>query len=487
GLDQTRGWFYTLIVLGTALFGTHPFKNVIVNGIVMAEDGKKMSKSLRNYSPPDDLMETYGADALRLYLINSGLVKAEEQRFADSGVKDMVRRALLPWLNAYKFLNTYAQIDNWQPDASRPDSTNIMDQWILSRLESLKDNIATEMENYRLYNVVPALFDFIEDLTNWYIRLNRSRFWAEGEVPDKFSAYQTLYDTLYELSLSMAPFAPFLSETIYQSLRKLANSDLPPSVHLCLYPESNNNRIKPLLEQAVTRMQHIILLGRQKRNQEKVKTKYPVGKLTVVHRDPELLEEIGRLEGYLSDELNTKTIEYSTEESQYIHLYAKPNSPVLGKRLGKDFKKFKQLIEGLDSITIEQFQNSGSLDVDGESFQQNDILIFREAREGTNAVSDRFISIDMDCTLNEDLVREGLAREVINRIQKSRKDSGFNVSDRIRLSINSGDRLVKAIKAHEDYIKRETLTLDLQYVDEPGEMVFDIDGEAVSLSMVVSE
>ena len=486
GLDQTRGWFYTLIVLGTALFGTHPFKNVIVNGIVMAEDGKKMSKSLKNYSPPDGLMETYGADALRLYLINSGLVKAEEQRFADSGVKDMVRRALLPWLNAYKFLNTYTQIDNWQPDDSRPDSTNIMDQWILSRLESLKDNIATEMENYRLYNVVPALFDFIEDLTNWYIRLNRSRFWAEGEVPDKFSAYQTLYDTLYELSLSMAPFAPFLSETIYQSLRKLSNSDQPSSVHLCLYPESNNNRIKPLLEQAVTRMQHIILLGRQKRNQEKVKTKYPVAKLTVVHRDPELLEEIARLEGYLRDELNAKTIEYSTEESQYIHLYAKPNSPVLGKRLGKDFKTFKQLIEGLDSDTIEQFQNSGSLDLDGQHFEQDDILVFREARAGTNAVSDRFISIDMDCTLNEDLVREGLAREVVNRIQKSRKDSGFNVSDRISVTINSGGRLLDAIKAHEDYIKQETLTLDLQYVDEPGEMVFDIDDEAMSLSMAVS-
>ena len=486
GLDQTRGWFYTLIVLGTALFGTHPFKNVIVNGIVMAEDGKKMSKSLKNYSPPDSLMETYGADALRLYLINSGLVKAEEQRFADSGVKDMVRRALLPWLNAYKFLNTYTQIDNWQPDDSRPDSTNIMDQWILSRLESLKDNIATEMENYRLYNVVPALFDFIEDLTNWYIRLNRSRFWAEGEVPDKFSAYQTLYDTLYELSLSMSPFAPFLSETIYQSLRKMSNSDLPTSVHLCLYPESNNNRIKPLLEQAVTRMQHIILLGRQKRNQEKVKTKYPVGKLTVVHRDPELLEEIARLEDYLRDELNAKTIEYSTEEGQYIHLYAKPNSPVLGKRLGKDFKNFKRLIEGLDSNTIEQFQKTGSLTVDGKSFQQDDILIFREAREGTNAVSDRFISIDMDCTLNEDLVREGLAREVVNRIQKSRKDSGFNVSDRISVTINSGGRLLDAIKAHEDYIKHETLTVNLQYVDEPGEIAFDIDDDAMSLSMAVT-
>ncbi|MDG1232238.1 MAG: DUF5915 domain-containing protein, partial [Pseudomonadales bacterium] len=299
--------------------------------------------------------------------------------------------------------------------------------------------------------------------------------------------YQTLYNTLYELSLSMAPFAPFLSETIYQSLRKLSNSDLPSSVHLCLYPESNNNRIKPLLEQAVTRMQHIILLGRQKRNQEKVKTKYPVAKLTVVHRDPELLEEIARLEGYLRDELNTKTVEYSAEESQYIHLYAKPNSPLLGKRLGKDFKTFKLLIEGLDSNTIEQFQSSGSLNLDGQSFQQDDILVFREAREGTNAVSDRFISIDMDCTLNEDLIEEGLAREVINRIQKSRKDSGFNVSDRIRVSINSGHRLLKAIKAHEDYIKRETLTLDMQYVNEEEEMVFDIDGEAMSLSMAVSE
>ena len=158
GLDQTRGWFYTLIVLGTALFDTHPFKNVIVNGIVMAEDGKKMSKRLRNYTPPDLLMETYGADALRLYLINSGLVRAEEQRFADAGVKDMVRRALLPWLNSFRFLQTYASIDQWSPADSAGPSANIMDRWILSRLQTLKTTIAEEMESYRLYNVVPALF-----------------------------------------------------------------------------------------------------------------------------------------------------------------------------------------------------------------------------------------------------------------------------------------------------------------------------------------
>ncbi|MEM6583724.1 MAG: isoleucine--tRNA ligase, partial [Pseudomonadota bacterium] len=295
GLDQTRGWFYTLIVLSTALYDTHPFNNVIVNGIVMAEDGKKMSKRLKNYTPPDELMEEYGADALRLYLINSGLVRAEEQRFADSGVKDMVRRVLLPWLNAFRFLNTYIAIDRWVPTAEAAPSDNIMDQWILSRLQTLKSNIAREMEGYRLYNVVPDLFEFIEELTNWYIRLNRSRFWTEGQDADKEAAYQTLFTTLYELSVSMAPFTPFLSESIYQSLRRYLPEDSPESVHLCRYPEAQQELIQPLLEQAVNRMQHIILLGRQKRNQEKVKTKYPLSALTVVHKDQELLEEISRL------------------------------------------------------------------------------------------------------------------------------------------------------------------------------------------------
>jgi isoleucyl-tRNA synthetase len=218
GLDQTRGWFYTLLVLSTALYDKPSFKNVIVNGIVMAEDGKKMSKRLQNYTPPDILMETYGADALRLYLINSGLVKAEEQRFADSGVKDMVRRALLPWFNSFKFLQTYADIDQWKASTNAPVSTNITDQWILSRLQSLLTKVTREMAEYKLYNVVPALFEFIEDLTNWYIRLNRSRFWAEGDGSDKRAAYQTLYRTLHDVTLALAPFAPFLAEHIYQQL-----------------------------------------------------------------------------------------------------------------------------------------------------------------------------------------------------------------------------------------------------------------------------
>jgi isoleucyl-tRNA synthetase len=484
GLDQTRGWFYTLIVLGTALYGKNPFKNVIVNGIVMADDGKKMSKRLRNYTPPDDLMETYGADALRLYLINSGLVRAEEQRFTDDGVKDMVRRALLPWLNAFKFLNTYAEIDNWSPETNRAESDNIMDQWILSRLQSLKANIATEMESYHLYNVVPALFEFIEDLTNWYIRLNRSRFWSEEMTDDKANAYSTLYTAIYELSLSMAPFAPFLAETIYQELKNLSPAELPESVHLCSYPESDNFRIKPLLEHAVTRMQHIVLLGRQKRNQEKVKTKIPLSKLTVVHKDTELLDEIARLGDYIKTELNVKAVEYSVEEDKYITLYTKPNSPVLGKRFGKKFKDFKQKIEALDANVINAFQESGEMEIEGEMLRIDDILVFREAREGTNTISDRFVSIDLDCQLNESLIREGLAREVISRIQKSRKDEGFNVIDRINIKVDGSPELTTAIAEHESHIMKETLAMTIEYpVDEQLPLSFEIDEYTLGLSI----
>jgi isoleucyl-tRNA synthetase len=487
GLDQTRGWFYTLIVLGSALFDSHPFKNVIVNGIVMAEDGKKMSKSLRNYTPPDNLMEEYGADALRLYLINSGLVRGEEQRFANEGVKDMVRRALLPWLNAFKFFNTYAEIDQWRPSEKPVASNNIMDQWVLSRLQSLKANIAMEMESYRLYNVVPELFEFIEELTNWYIRLNRSRFWAEGESTDKNAAYQTLFTTLHELALVMAPFTPFLSESIYQSLKRYLPDAEAASVHLCAYPVADQQLIQPMLEQAVTRMQHIILLGRQKRNQEKVKTKFPLAELTVIHKDRALLEEISRLESYLASELNVKAVSYSEDEAAYINLYAKPNSPVLGKRLGKRFKDFKQQIENLTVEEVNELQTYGAIELSGETFSAEDILIFREAREGTDALSDKFVSIELVCELTEPLIKEGLAREVVNRIQKTRKDQLFNVSDRIDVIISADTALAEAVHAHESHIKGETLADSLTFsADGAGfkaEVEYDIDGATLGLTI----
>ena len=489
GLDQTRGWFYTLLVLSTALYDKPSFKNVIVNGIVMAEDGKKMSKRLRNYTPPDELMEAYGADALRLYLINSGLVKAEEQRFADSGVKDMVRRALLPWFNSFRFLQTYADIDQWRAHAAAPLSTNITDQWMLSRLQSLLTNVTREMAEYKLYNVVPALFEFIEELTNWYIRLNRSRFWTEGESADKTAAYQTLYQTLHGLTLAMAPFAPFLAEHIYQQLLPYAPQDVtqPQSVHLCRYPQPDANCIQPVLEAAVARMQAIILLGRQKRNQVKIKTKTPLARLTVIHREQTMLDEIARLEDYLRGELNVKRVDYTRNEDDYIRFFAKPNAPVLGKRLGKDFGKFRGLIEKLDAAALNRLQATGSLTIDNVPFSLEDILVFREAKPGTDAISDRLVTIDMDCTLYPALVQEGLAREVVSRIQKSRKDLGFKVTDRIDIHYDASPELAAAITAHASYIRQETLGVTLvAFSDCELPLQFDVDEFRLQLDLKVT-
>ncbi|MED5348503.1 MAG: isoleucine--tRNA ligase [Pseudomonadota bacterium] len=492
GLDQTRGWFYTLTVLGGALFDQPAFRNVIVNGMVMAEDGKKMSKSLRNYTPPDELMETYGADALRLYSINSGLVRGEEQRFADSGVRDMVRRALLPWYNAYSFLRTYAEIDEWSPQKGQFEGDNILDQWIMSRLQTLKNTVATEMEGYRLYNVVPGLFAFIEDLTNWYIRLNRGRFWGEDISADKIAAYSTLYEVLMELSKVMAPFAPFLSEHLYQSLAQLAGQPAQPnSVHLCDYPEAEAVKVKPGLETAVERMQQVILLGRQKREEVKIGLRTPLARLTIVNSDAALLEDMRSLEGYVRDELNVQSVEYSADESAYIELYAKPNFPLLGKRLGKRMKAFAGVIANLDIGQISELQNNGDIQLtvagESETFSSEEIQVQQQARAGTNTVSNRQIAVDLDCQLTPELIRGGYAREVVNRIQRARKDQGFDVSDRIAVTYAAQGELAQAIAEHRDYIVGETLCLDLQSANEEalseGAAVTEIDGNRLRLSI----
>ncbi|MFU8815817.1 MAG: isoleucine--tRNA ligase [Pseudomonadales bacterium] len=462
GLDQTRGWFYTLTVLAAALYDKPAFRNVIVNGMVMAEDGKKMSKRLRNYTPPDDLMETYGADALRLYLINSGLVKGEEQRFSDAGVWDMTRRALLPWYNAFSFLKTYADIDAWSPDKGQHVGDNVLDHWILSRLQTLKGRVAAEMEAYRLYNVVPQLFAFIEDLTNWYIRLNRGRYWGEDITADKIAAYSTLYTALYELCQVMAPFAPFLAEHVYRELGALGGgAATPSSVHLCDFPEPESQAVRPGLERAVDRMQQVVLLGRQKREEVKIGLRTPLRSLTVVHRDAEVLEELRQLDGYLRSELNVHEICYDSDEAAYIQVVAKPNFPVLGKRLGKRMKEFHKLIGDLSQGQIEQLQRTGTVTLNGETFGSDEIQVLQQPRPGTNTVSNGEIAVDLDTVLDADLVRGGYARELVNRVQRRRKDLGLNVADRIAVRYLGDEELMRAALEHAAYVRSETLAVAL--------------------------
>ncbi|MEM9623153.1 MAG: DUF5915 domain-containing protein, partial [Pseudomonadota bacterium] len=489
GLDQTRGWFYTLTVLAAAIYDKPAFRNVIVNGMVMAEDGKKMSKRLRNYTPPDELMERYGADALRLYLINSGLVRGEEQRFADAGVRDMTRRALLPWYNAFSFLRTYATIDSWSPEKGLHFGDNVLDQWIMSRLQTLKANVAREMEAYRLFNVVPQLFDFIEELTNWYIRLNRSRFWGEEITADKISAYSTLYTALLELSQVMAPFAPFLSEYLYRELAGLSGiAAKPESVHLCDYPQAEAALIKEDLEQAVDRMRQVILLGRQKREDVKIGLRTPLARLTVVNRDQALLDDMRQLEGYLREELNVQAVHYSADEGAYIELVAKPNFPLLGKRLGKRMKEFQKEIGGLNADQIGALQTDGQVQLLNEVFTLDEIQVLQQARDGTNTVSNSVIAVDLDCQLTPELIRGGYAREVVNRIQRARKEQGFEVSDRIHVLCSAVSELALAIEEHKAYIQAETLAVTLQSQDAEGLTVStEIDGLAFCFSLQKAE
>ncbi len=483
GLDQTRGWFYTLTVLSSMLFDKPAFKNVIVNGMVLAADGRKMSKRLKNYTAPDVLMEQFGSDALRLFLINSGLVKAEELRFTDDGVKDMVRRVLLPWYNAHKFFQTYAEIDNWNPKTDLKIGDNILDRWLMSKLESLIENVTAEMEAYRLYNVVPALFAFSEDLTNWYIRLNRRRFWEEGLKDDKKEAYSALYMAIKTMSTLMAPFAPFLSEHVFQELKSFGEIT-EESVHLCDYPITDAKHINVDLEDAVERMQQIILMGRQKRNQVQIKVKTPLQSLKIIHRDESVLKEVKALEDYIKTELNIKEVEYRQDEENFVLFSALPNAPVLGKRLGKRLGEFRGLIGKLSTEQLIKIESGEILELNGENFTADDFLIRRGPKDDSDALSNRFISIVMDCNLNDGLINEGIAREVVNRIQKTRKDLNFNIADRIALTFYATGKVATAFESHLEYIQKETLCDEATKTSKiTNGIEYDIDGDSLSIQL----
>ncbi|MGE0823838.1 MAG: isoleucine--tRNA ligase [Candidatus Binatia bacterium] len=489
GLDQTRGWFYTLAVMAAGLFDKPAFRHVVVNGLVLAEDGKKMSKRLKNYPEPEEILAEYGADALRLFLINSPLVRAEELRFSENGVRDTVRRVLLPWWNAYKFFVTYALVDQWKPARTPQDpSPNILDRWILSRQQTVVRRTCEEMEGYRLYNVVPALLDFLDELTNWYIRFNRRRFWSEGNEGDKLYAYKTLYDVLVGFAKLMAPFTPFLADAIYRNLTTLEHGTTTgESVHLETFPTYDEQRVDLSLEEAVGRMQRVVLLGRSLRNERKIKVRMPLPALTILHRQQRVLDDLIPLESYIREELNVKEVHYSTAEDEKVLLGAKGNPQLLGPRFGKNFSAINKKITTLSQEQMLTIESGRPLWFAGEDFQPNEIHIIRQARDGAVDVrSDRFISIELPCTLTEELVAEGLAREVVHHIQQLRKDAGYQVEDRIVVSYETEEQqLATAITSHREYIQQETLARSLLHSTPHGDKVetLTIEGQRLTLGL----
>jgi isoleucyl-tRNA synthetase len=476
GLDQTRGWFYTLSVIGTALFDQAPFRNVVVNGLVLAEDGKKMSKRLRNYPDPMEVLDHHGADALRLYMIDSPVVKAQELRFSETGVKDVVRQILLRWWNSYSFFVSYANVDNFRPRGDYEKTPNVLDKWVLSRLNHLITNTQTEMEAYRLFNVVPALLRFIEDLTNTYIRFNRRHFWQEGMPEDKRLAYETLHHVLITFAKVMAPFAPFLAEATYQNLARVM-AQREESVHLERFPEALPHLVHPDMEEAVRVMDSLVVLGRNLRDRIQVRAKIPLLSMRVIHRNPKVLENLKPFEPYFQDELNIRRIEYDSNEDQFIQVNAKANFPVLGKRLGPKMKAVAAAIQKLGVEDIVRLERGDTLTVCDATITLADVEIRRTSKKDhPNVVSSQLVSIEVDPTVGREQTLEGLAREIIRKVQQARKNADFILDDRIRLELGCPADLVEAAQFHQAMIQRETLAVEFQLTETPtGKHVESVD------------
>lgn len=450
GLDQTRGWFYTLTVLGTHLFGCLPFKNCIVNGIVLAEDGKKMSKRLKNYPDPTLIMDNYGSDALRLYMINSPVVRAETLRFKESGVREIVAKVLLPLWNSYKFfeqqvalLKKVSGLDYTFDPHAEETNTNVMDRWILASIQSLLEFVNAEMAAYRLYTVVPKLLELIDNTTNWYIRFNRRRLKGELGVDDTKHALNTLFEVIYTLCRGLAPFTPFITDNIYLRLlphipKELRGED-DRSVHFLPFPEVRSELFDPVIERRVARMQAVIELARVSRERRSIGLKTPLKTLVVIHPDRTYLEDVKSLEEYICEELNVQDLVLTSDEDKYNVQYGVvADWPVLGKKLKKDAQKVKTALPLLTSDEVRMFVSTKTLNLQGIVLGEEDLAVKRtlkddEASKDLETNTDRDVLIILDVAMYPELAQEGLAREVINRVQRLRKKAGLVPTDDVKM------------------------------------------------------
>ncbi len=490
GLDQTRGWFYTLMVLSTALFDKPAFKNVVVNGLVLAEDGLKMSKRLKNYPDPIHVINEYGADALRLYMIYSPVVRAESLRFAEEGVKHSLRHLLLPWWNAYSFFITYANIDGWTPEQSVPERDNLMDRWIQSSLARLEQQVTDAMDRYDLQAAVRPFVQFIDDLTNWYIRRSRRRFWKSEDDGDKMQAYSTLYEVLLGLSKIAAPFTPFISETIYQNLRTDA---MPESVHLCNFPTAADARRDEVLEAQMAIVMNAVEQGRALRAEYKLKNRQPLAKMFVVCDDEKLLANIQALENLISDELNVREVEFSTDSSELATIRAKPNFKQLGPKLGPLMKKAVPMIGSLSGEQIAALSAGEivAVELEGKTIELTaaDIEVVRIPKEGLAVSAEGSLVVGLDTQLDDGLLTEGLARELVHTIQNLRKEMDLEVTQRIRIAFSGDEAVGAAVAKYSDYIKAETLALACEEQSGAGDgnLGCNLNGHACSLSIAPTE
>lgn len=498
GIDQTRGWFYTLIVLSTALFDKAPFKNVIVNGLILASDGTKMSKRKKNYPDPMEVVTKYGADALRLYLINSPVVRAENLRFKEEGVRDVIKDVFLPWYNAYRFLfqnvNRYIKDENVQYQFNRERymqnrTTSIMDIWITSFKESLLDFVAQEMKAYRLYTVVPRLTKFIDQLTNWYVRLNRRRIKGENGPEQCIASLDTLFDVLDAMVKMMAPFTPYLSEYMFQRLILLNPTPNSGSVHFQMMPTAHRAFQRDDVELAVSRMQKVIELGRVLRDYNIMPTKYPVPEVVVIHKDTQYLKDIGSLEQFVLGELNARKMTLCNDKLRYgVTMRAEPDHKTLGFRLKTVFKAVMAEIKKLTDADIQASLDRGHFDILGNRIELDEVRVIYcladSEVDGSKYVahSDNDVLVLMNLVPDEELLNEGIAREIINRVQKLKKKAKLVLTDEVIVTYKvegkdaSENVVTKVAKSHIEFIESTIRSTFIQHsVKKVGKKTLIID------------
>ena len=469
GLDQTRGWFYTLTVLATHLFEKPAFLNCIVSGLVLASDGRKMSKSLRNYTDPEEAIAKFGADAIRLFLMHSTVVKADDLRYSDDGVREVLKSILIPLWNSYSFFVTYANIDGIVAtgrEFERSLPQNPLDRWILSVTQSLVKNVSAALDDYDLSGAIDPIVDFIEQLNNWYIRRSRRRFWKSENDADKREAYESLYIALKTFAQVSAPFIPFVTENIWQNLK---TADDAPSVHLSDYPRCNEAWHDEELEFKMATVQKAVSMGRSLRNQFNIKNRQPLSSVALVTRNDDEKRVLAEMEDSVREELNVKRVVFHAREEELVEYRAKANFRTLGKELGPLMKNAAQKIAALSQEEIQTVLEGShlALDIDGTPVEltEEKIVIERIEKAGLKVINDGTLTVGLDTNVTDDLKKEGFARDLVRGIQNLRKEAGFSVTDRIALQVFGDEELKRAYEMFSDFIAGETLCAKIEFTE----------------------
>jgi isoleucyl-tRNA synthetase len=486
-LDQTRGWFYTLTVLAAALFKRPAFLNCIVSGMVLASDGKKMAKSQNNYTDPIDVINTYGADAVRLFLVHSALIKADDLRYNDDGVREVLKSIIIPLWNAYSFFVTYANIDGITAENAPDRPGNPLDQWILSSAESLAEKVGAALDAYDLSRAIDPILEFIDFLNNWYIRRSRRRFWRAvekgGSDIDKTEAYGTLYEVLKKLITVAAPFMPFTTDAIWQNLRK--GSD-PESVHLADFPKPKECRRDRALEFRMASVQKAVSMGRALRSQYNIKVRQPLRMAELVTRNADEKNALLEMVEIIREELNVKNVSFRDNEEDLVEYSVKANFRILGKELGKDMSAAAARIEALNQNEIRGLLEGASLSLDlaladgrtrAVEITADKLDIRRNEKANLRILNEGTLTVGLDTELSPELSMEGDIRDLIRGVQNSRKEMGLQVTDRIKLTVFGSGKLKQAWDSLGASIAEETLAIQTLWGKAEGQIPLEAGDE----------